>query len=203
METGILADYRSWLFAILVPHRDCLPALDTYRQSLFSAGMDGAFSFPAAAPLALLHRPLSKAELKNAATELRKQLGEKPFVCIEQGEKTVCREKQNNAAEKNGSADTLCFFGPILELPLPRFPDDAVVQHWETPILAPAILAPGDKLPDPLPQAMAVSFRAAALANLSYTRVLSGKEAGATENFEPEYSFSWELGPLQWLPRRI
>jgi len=187
METGKLIDYETWLFAVLVPHRDCLPALEIYRQSLFSDGKDGAFSFPAAAPLALLHRPLKKGELKNAATELRRELGEKHIVCIEQGEKTV---------------NTLRFFGPILELPFHKFPEDAVVQHLEKPLLAPAILAPGEIAPSPLLQAPAVSFRAAALANLSFTRILSGMEAGSTEDFEPEYSFTWELGPLQWLPKR-
>ena len=38
------------LFVVLVPHRDCLAALEAYRRNLFAFGLNGAFSFPAAAP---------------------------------------------------------------------------------------------------------------------------------------------------------
>ena len=195
METGKLIDNETWLFAVLVPHRDCLPALELYRKSLFSSGMDGGFSFPAAAPLALLYRPLNKAELKNAATELRRRQGEKHFVCIEQKENSIFKAGHNNAAEQDNTGNTLRFFGPSLELPCIYFPDDSVLQQWKIPILAPAILAPGDNTPNPLPQAPNFSFRAAALANLCFSRELSG--------FDTAYSFSWELGPLQWLPKRV
>jgi hypothetical protein len=41
------------------------------QRKLFSQGFDGAFSFPTAAPLALLKEPLSESDLKNVAEALR------------------------------------------------------------------------------------------------------------------------------------
>ena len=179
------------LFVVLVPHRDCLPVLEAYRRRLFSAGLDGAHSFPAAAPLALLKRPLCPGELKTAAAELRKLLGDKKIVSLKESE---C------SGWTFGRKTTIRFFGPVLELPLPAFPADAVLQRWEEPILAPAILSSGScpsrkdvMVPLLLP-------RAAALTNLALTPVFSAVETGAG-SFDGEYSFTWKLGPLYWLPR--
>ena len=193
------------LFAVLVPHRDCLPVLETYRRDLFAAGIDGAFSFPAVAPLALLKRPLNSGELKSSAAELRKLLGGKKIVALGQDECMGCTvrnyspdcEAADCGAEvplrTNYTVNTVRFFGLILELSPPVFPVDAVLQRWEKPILAPAILAPGDKAPEPLPQIPALFSRAAALANFALTPVMS----------EMYYSYTWKLGPLQWLPRLV
>ncbi|MCL1814005.1 MAG: hypothetical protein FWG29_10875 [Treponema sp.] len=180
------------LFIVLVPHRDCLPALEAYRRDIFAAGFDGAFSFPAAAPLALLKRPLDVMELKVAAAELRKNLGEKKIVSEGQAD---C-----NGWENSEPGHTVLFFGLTLDLPLPAFPPDAVLKTWKKPILAPAILIPDD---NPELQFIAnktapdLSFRAAALANLAL------QPTGSAEScpFERDFSFTWELGPLYWLPR--
>ncbi|GHV85335.1 hypothetical protein AGMMS50230_09430 [Spirochaetia bacterium] len=187
METGNLE--KTYTLAVLVPHRDCLPALELYRRSLFAAGLDGAFSFPAAAPLAVLERPLPQAELKAAAAELRSLLGNRKITVVDQ---TEC----------SGWSPGIRFFGPILDLPPPVFP--GTLQRWEQPVLAPAILAgtadsgmdaagfgtDAAGLPEtPKP---ALSFRAAALAQLR----LTPSPCGAVD-----YSFIWELSPLCWLPR--
>ena len=170
-------------FAILVPHRDCLPALETCRRDLFAAGFNGAFAFPSVAPLAILKRPLDSVELKNAAAGLRKNLGDKKIASVRYSEYSV----------RPDSSAQICFFGPVLELPLPVFPPDAVLQQWENAILAPAIIEPGNKakLPfnKPPPNLL---FRAAALANLAVQPVV-----------HCQYSFTWDLGPLYWLPRYI
>ena len=183
------------VLAVLVPHRDCLPALDANRRDLFAGGIDGAFSFPAASPLALLKRPLDSAELKNAAAALRKLMGGRRIAAAGQAEYFF------KACGVN-SSEMFRFFGTLLELPVNSneslrkiFPADAVLQFWEKPVLAPAILAPGDTLP-PLKNGnnMDKGFllpRAAALANL-IMKPVSG--------FQENYSFSWELGPLFWLP---
>ena len=167
------------LFAVLVPHRDCFPVLETYRRNLFARGIDGAFSFPAAAPLALLKRPLKTAELKNTAAELRKNLRDEKIVCTGYSECSAWNTE-------------IRFFGMTLDLPLPAFPPDAVLQLWEKPILAPAIITPDDNpelksIANTVPE---LSFRAAALANLALQPVPN-----------TPYSFTWEMGSLHWLPR--
>jgi len=180
-------------FLVLVPHRDCLPAQEAYRKGLFAAGFDGAWSFPAAAPLAQLTRPLAVGELKTAAAEIRLLLGDRAISTPERG---LC-----------DGWGPLRLFGPMLDLPLPGLPGDAILQCWERPILAPAILAPGVD-PEPLikPELLVnvvpqiPQFRAAALANLTLTPVLPETTEGFV-SFETDYSFIWKLGPLHWLPR--
>ncbi|MCL1815855.1 MAG: hypothetical protein FWG27_08580 [Treponema sp.] len=203
---GVLYEAASpLLLAVLVPHRDCLPALNACRQHLFAAGIDGAYSFPAAAPLALLKRPLEPGELKSAASELRKLLGNIKIVSSGQGE---C---SGFAGHPSGEVR---FFGPLLELPLPVFSADAVLQRWEKPILAPAILAPGEsslqEVMENDPQRYAGLHkqggsawlpRAAALANLTLWPLLPSAKASTDFSFfEKNYSFTWKMGPLHWLP---
>ena len=172
------------LFAVFVPHRDCLPALEAYRRSLFAAGLNGAFSFPAAAPLALLKRPLDSRELKTAAAELGKKMSGKKIVCTGSSEYSARTESENSSTE-------IRFFGAVLELPLPGFPQDAVLQIWEKPVLGPAIIASHGSFPRPDADlsGQALISRAAALANLVFWPVP-----------DMEYSFTWELGHLHWLP---
>jgi len=182
------------LFAVLVPHRDCLPALETYRRNLFASGFDGAYSFPAAAPLALLRRPLESGELKSAAAELRKLLGDRKIVSIGIGQGECC-----GAGFSGDSSNELRFFGLRLDVPLPAFPGGAVILRWEKPILAPAVMygpqgherRPAIRpLAEANPSGMDSLSRAAALANLALTQIP-----------EADYSFTWKMGPLFWLPK--
>ena len=166
------------LFAVLVPHRDFIPALETCRRALFAAGLNGAFAFPAAAPLALLKRPLDPAELKNASAELRKSLEDNKIVCSGYSE----------CSAWNTAIHTIRFFGITLDMPLPVFPPDAVLQQWEKPILAPAILLPDDTITKVTIDPLAMP-RAAALANLALQPLPN-----------TSYSFTWEMDPLFWLP---
>lgn len=173
------------LFAVLVPHRDCFPALEAYRRNLFAASLNGAFSFPVAAPLALLKRPLDSGELKNAAAELRKNLGTNKIFC---GGSLVCSTR---TVLENPSTE-IRFFGPVLELALPVFPPDAVLLTWEKPVLAPAIISSGESVPRLMADlcGQVLISRAAAIANLTL------------KPLDTEYSFTWELGYLHWLPRQ-
>jgi hypothetical protein len=57
--------------AVLVPHRDIRPALNSFRRRLFAAGIPGAYALPPAVPLALLEKPLGDPELKALAVSLR------------------------------------------------------------------------------------------------------------------------------------
>jgi hypothetical protein len=186
-------------FAVLVPHRDFLPLLDAYRRSLFAAGLPGAFAFPAAAPLALLSRPLADQEVKDAVANMRSMLGKRklqPGLPV-----TLAGSPAAESSAPGCSGCRLQFFGPSLELPPPSLPPDAVISIWEKPALAPVVLGPGDteeltakaqelafRRGRAIPE---ISFRAAALANLT----LWSAECG-----EPGFSFQWEIGPLFWLP---
>ena len=188
------------MFAVLVPHRGFLPEIETYRRNLFAAGIEGSFSFPAVSPLALLKRPLETEELKKSAAELRRLLRNKKIASIKQ-------------AEYNAWFDPplrFRFFGMELELPLPAFPPETVLYYCKHPILAPALLAPGDNPGQSILDAgsQVFSFSAAALANLTLKPVLNEKSADNTgvtaiSCFERNYSFSWELGHLFWLPKKL
>jgi hypothetical protein len=178
METAAKALY----LAVLVPHRDCLSVLEEYRRSLFASGLSGAYSFPIASPLALLSQPLSDQELKDAAANMRSVLGKKKL-------------RPGPPAESSVPGCPLRFFGPSLELPPLFLPALTVTARWEKPVLAPAVLGPGDDMEEFF-TAKAImpdfSFRAAALANLTLGPAGCG---------EPGYSFTWEIGPLFWLPK--
>ena len=59
---------------VLVPHRDARLPLRAWSSSLFTAGLQGAWSFPWAAPLARLKRSLTDDELKLLARALRQEI---------------------------------------------------------------------------------------------------------------------------------
>jgi hypothetical protein len=190
---------------VLVPHRNCLSALGNYSARLFAAGFDGAHSFPRVSPLAVLSRPLEDLQLKTLASRLRDALGNAK----------LCGPPAVSAAvpAAPGGQDTpdppgppdFRLYGPAL--PLPRMPIPGLLCRWEPPVLAAALLAPGDEEiaaalersvpgePDGSVEggiAGETAFRAAALANLSLAALDTG---------EPGYSFQWEIGRLFWLPK--
>jgi hypothetical protein len=191
-------------FLVIVPHRDCLPSLEAYRADFFSHGFDGAFSFPAVAPLALLERPLASALLKTAAVTLREQLGDKKLTPA--------------GLETSPAWDGFHFMGPALDLPPISLSAPAgiaannappvVLYHWEKPVLAPVLLAPNTNntplnTPASVPAPRFAFFRAMALANLTLnTNAIKTAPAGC-ESFDADYSFMWELGELHWLPRPV
>ncbi|MDR1025311.1 MAG: hypothetical protein LBL56_06240 [Treponema sp.] len=173
-------------FAVLVPHRDSRRLVEACRPALFAAGFHGAWSFPAAAPLARLNRPLTPPELKALAASLRQAtLDNGQAGKITAGESA--EEECPCFADDAGSAPHLRFWGPVLNLPVPGGPDGLPMGRA---ILC-AALTP-DGLPAAVPALPAVSFRAAAVANLTVKPLPQGA-AG--------YSFRWRLGQLYWLPR--
>jgi hypothetical protein len=148
--------------------------------------------------------------LKDAAANMRSVLGKRklqPSLPI-----TLAGSPVAESSVPGCSGCSLRFFGPSLELPPLSLPPEAVIAIWEKPLLAPAVLGPdgmekiltatslaerrvlttakneGGAIPD-VPE---ISFRAAALANLTITPLETG---------EPGYSFTWEIGPLFWLPK--
>jgi hypothetical protein len=179
-------------FIVLIPHRDCYQKIEAFKRKLFGTGFLGAYSFPVAAPLALVSRSLTKAELKPIATTLRN------LSVAQKGKMTA-------EAFCPVTFPELAFWGMSLDLPaLPAavFPETSVVQQCLAPALVLAVrcLAP-EQVADiqkclapeqaaDIQQCLApVSFRAAAVANL----VIRPRS-------DDGYSFEWKIGVPAWLP---
>ena len=171
---------------VLVPHRDTRGLLRAWSASLFSEGLQGAWSFPWVMPIAALNRPLSNEELKSRALTLRQTI-EHSGGKLAAGEPTAAV-----------ISDNVSVFGPSVNIALPDsffdFDDDAVIRRV-SPLVVGAALCETGSSPDIKRPAPALSFRAAALANMVF-RPLSSRN-GACNDF----SFEWEIGKLFWLPK--
>jgi hypothetical protein len=167
-------------FIILIPHRDGGRILEEYRRELFASGIAGAFSFPAAAPLALVSRPFSGEELKALAAGMRE-------LCLRDGGDGKFR----SAGAAASSAGGFNFFGPLLEPwdpGLPSLGGSKIIHRFPALCLCAALLGPAG-----VPSAAGpdLSFRAAMIANLSIAPLDQGEEG---------YSFAWKTGRPVWLP---
>jgi hypothetical protein len=182
--------------AALIPHRDSRGILRAYSGELFSRGFAGAWSFPWAAPLALLTRPLEGAELSLLARSLReKNLGSGGKGKFHGGDPLrfpLCLPLPGSSPGVL-SPEAFSLWGP--EIGVGLRPGDfgpsgalALREIFHRPVLACAILKAGEPSPPPPPD---FSFAAAAVANLAYRPLGSG---------DPSYSFAWEIGELHWLP---
>jgi hypothetical protein len=145
-----------------------------YRQALFRAGFWGAYSFPIAAPIAQVSRPLEREVLKRIAMSVR------------QGTDGKIRTGAGGLVSGGG----LTLFGPVLDLPLPALPSDAVLYRFPSLVLCAALV----KGPVPLitQEPPSLCFRAAMLANL----LLRPLPAPCGT-----YSFEWKIGVPVWLPK--
>ena len=185
---GIDAGARLFRFIILIPGRDTEKILDEYRAALFARGLFGAYSFPPAAPLAELSRPFSRDELKKIAGNIRN------LTMAHDGKISSSGSCTNDGFGK------LSFFGPHLDLPEELFSETAkgkIARTFFPIVLCAALTDSGSNSSVGDPQAEkcpALSFRAAAIANVTI-RSLSGGNGEALP-----FSFEWETGPLVWLP---
>jgi hypothetical protein len=181
---------------VLVPHRDARLPLRAWSASLFATGYPGAWSFPWLAPLTLLKRPLSAEELKRLAHALRWQLNS-------EGGKFIAKPPSMCALPAEFPEGRAAFvYGPTLDTVLgDDFFEpvaDAVSSRISPLILGTALIQEAEKGPVPINPASSppqISFRAAALANMSYVPLKSG-------GVQSGYSFEWKLGPLHWLPKK-
>lgn len=181
-------------FVVLLPHRDAEKPLRAYRRRLFAAGLWGAWSFPLAAPLAVLSRPLGAAELGALARSLREAslAGGGWFRGGEPGTEPL-------PPEAGAFPPGLAFYGPRLvwggagegEGPWPAPESPALARRFPRPLLAGALLRgfPEGFVP---PEPPVLAFRAAALANLLIRPLPGGGEG--------DFSFQWGIGKPVWLP---
>ena len=170
-------------FIILIPHRDALKPFEDYRKKIFKAGNFGAYSFPLAAPLAVVSRSFSPDELKELGRNIRNLTKEKNG--------KILSESTAQAAY----GDKFIFFGPALDLRVkeeifPQTARETFIHTLSPPVLCAALFSPDEKpVSDEGP---ALSFRAASLANLAIRRLGCGA---------PVYSFEWRVGAQVWLPK--
>jgi hypothetical protein len=178
-------------FAVLVPHRDSRRFLRRRSAELFASGLWGAWSFPHAAPLALLSAPLGGPELRDLARALRE-------LTLAEGRDGMLRPGPETSLAVPGMEPGFSLYGPALDLAIgPHIfnarAGDKVWAVFPRPLLGCAVLGPEDspESPGPFPPGPEPlrGFRAAAAANLVYRPMSAGG-----------YSFSWRIGELYWLP---
>jgi hypothetical protein len=135
-----MMDEKKVRLLALVPHRDARLPLRKWSASLFAAGVPGAWSFPWAAPLALLKRPLSSEELKSLARALRLLLNEN------NGKLTAAAPALSALSADSSGTEEKFIFGPSLQI---KFPDDFFAPAAEaiacriTPLVLGAALIKG------------------------------------------------------------
>jgi hypothetical protein len=184
--------HNSIHFVILIPHADLAGPLRGQSRFLFRAGISGAWSFPQAAPLARLKRPLTEAELRDLAGALR--------------EATLDRDGKIALGEP---ILVPCpgfpgFFGQALDLAPPPLPCSAVLHAFPVLAMTTALAAPPE---EPLlgqirnlPPANPGFFRAAMVSNLSVQPLDGAFPADSVPGPAENYSFRWRLGKPRWLP---
>jgi hypothetical protein len=156
--------------------------VEEYRRELFASGLGGAFSFPVAAPLALVSGPFSPEELKALAAGMRE-------LSLRNGGDGKFRSA--GAGTAASPAGGFNFFGPLLEPwdpSLPALGGSKVLYRFPALCLCAALLMPSD---EPPPAGPGLSFRAAMTANLAIVPLDQG---------EGGYSFAWKTGRPLWLP---
>jgi hypothetical protein len=176
----------------LVPHRDTRLPLRAWNAALFASGLPGAWSFPLLAPIAVLCRPLAAPELKSLTGPIREHIGKNG------GKFAANRPACAGPLSASGNRQVyVC--GLELEPGFPAAIFSAISEAVITPIQPLVIGAAISEFPSFKPQVPCpqISFRAAALANMSY-RILSSGSDGKDSFF-----CEWTIGELRWLAKKI
>jgi hypothetical protein len=185
-ETALVNTGRGTVlrFLLLIPHRDARNPLRDWSGRLFAAGMSGAWSFPWGAPLAILSRPLSPGELRDAAFALREA------------------NRGGDGKFRAGAPETLplpafpAVYGLRLNLAFPGLGGSAAgaLVRPLSPVLGAALTGGTEQYPgppDPLPPPPETVFRAAALVNM----ICRSRPVGPGALL-----FAWKTGRPRWLP---
>jgi len=187
------------LFLVLVPHRDVRASLGKYSADLIKGGFKGGCLFPRVAPLAAISQPFTKDELKQCARAVREII-------------TSAKNGENKIFTKETAADEfpldecktgeskIFLFGPKLNLVIPQniFCESSVkklTKFLSTPVMGIFLMNAGESTIASFPPPQELSFRAAAVANMSFQQINTGimKTRG----------FKWKIGELIWLPKSL
>ena len=193
METDKITVQKHLHFLILLPHRDSQNIIEDYRQKLFCHGFFSAYSFPVAAPLAILSRPLKTEELKKIASQTRNiTLQKHGKIAAESLDLVFCPDME--------SFPKLGFYGPLLDISLIDILNNVsnnIIFSFPKTILTVA-LAKEDNMPA-APAFKPFNFSAARIANLSIRPILSSSALAAKSSIAV-YSFEWRVSRGVWLP---
>ena len=184
-------------FLVLLPHRDSLKVLENFRKTLFASGLQGAYSFPPAIPLAQLSGPLNHDELGKIAAEIRK------LSLINEG-KISANDSSLVEFPREELFENCAFYGPHFDLTeIDSLSCNEKVMHsFPAYVLCAGLIGPDDERILEQNGIMSapgfdpISFRAAQLANLSVRRL----ETGASALCNAVYSNEWRFGLCCWLP---
>ena len=193
-------DLKKLQFLVLIPHRDSLFYIDEYRQDIFGKGFKGAWSFPAAVPLAIVTGILNRGELiviahgirsLTAANDGKISAGRIGFTRFPDFIHTNENRPDCSAVNKPDPWRSVVISGPLLDLPplhdVPGLSINKVVHVFSESVLCAAVL---DSKESVLPEIKPFSFRAAMISSL-IIRPINGVSP---------YSFKWRFGPEYWLP---
>ena len=173
-------------FLVLLPHVDSQKLIHDHRQELFCNGFLGAYSFPIAAPLAILSRPLKIEEIKKISAETRK------LTLKNEGKITTSSLSLARCPDIEHFS-RLSFYGPLFDIPFQEILmpiNDKIFFLFPEPVICSALYK-GDELP-PTSLLKPFSFRAARIAILAIRPLKSGLKS---------YSFEWQLNRAVWLPK--
>jgi hypothetical protein len=163
-------------FVALVPHANARAEFNRYRRESALIAGKGIYTFPAAAPVALLTAPVPGDQLKRLAALFRLQSYKNG------GDGRIVTGEISSIILPDGK--TLA--GPCLSIEAPPIPGEiAVAESFKKLILVAGIFPGTPELP---PLRRPVKFSAAALANISLTPL------------RYEQSYCWTVGEPRWLP---
>ena len=172
---------------VLVPHRDIRVKLEKSAKILIKNGLSNIYSFPLAAPLAALSKPLSADELKAFAVCLRNITKNDKFTSEEMG-----------AIELSTSNDDMLLHGPKLKFNLPQnvFDSLKITLPFSSSVIGVYLTSKANKqqISDNPASALLcedIAFRAAAVANMCWQPIKK----------DNEICFKWKIDKLFWLPK--
>ena len=173
-------------FIILIPHKDALIPFNSFRQSLFSHGFSGAFSFPACAPLAEVKKSFRREELRILGKQIRELSWENDG-------------KFRSLTMKKMSGTRFALIGLELNLKTNEVnfgerTKEKIISVME-PVLCAAIVKQDEIMHETL-QPPEISFRSASLANLIIRPITKSCSSKKTSS----YSYEWKISSSVWLP---
>jgi len=182
-------------FLVLIPHRDTRDKIKKNANLMIKNGLTGVYNFPFVVPLASLSEPLDENELKTFANSLKasllKETSAKSKINIEEpGFVTFPAEDEN-----------MTLFGRKLNLGFPAenlncldYSNSGIKKITNTfsPLILGTFLFPNSNFTPVMEQPEETSFRAAAVANMSWVQ---------NNTKDKEIIFKWKIDKLFWLPK--
>jgi len=185
------------IYLVLVPHRDIRQKVQKYSDSLVKNSFTGIYTFPCVAPLASLSQPLNNDELKHFAHFLREATGWGKITAAETA-----------FTPFPSGTDDMALFGPCLDINISEFftqrrreeegggnYSSKIITLFSPIVIGTCLIPEYHKQQlrvTPWLNPLELSFRAAAVANMSWQPV----------QIDGEAAFKWKIGKLSWLQNK-